>query len=65
MMAKKVKDDEDLNYDDDLDEDVEAFEFNLAEPKDARLDARRYIEQLKDEKELERMVNGHHEYDLF
>jgi len=63
-MAKKVKEDDEFEYDEDTSDELKVLELNLVNSA-IRYDARRCLEQLREEKELERMISEHHYYDLF
>lgn len=63
-MAKKVSDDDDYENDGDMSEDFEEIEHKLSEAG-RFTDARRRLEQLREEKELERLINSNEYDDLF
>ena len=59
-MAKKIDDDDDDDYFDGTDEatdSIEDVELDLGKYS-GQLDARRRLEQLKEERELERLINS-------
>jgi len=61
-MSKKVKTDEDFESDDVLIGDFEDIDEVLSV---SHFDARRRLEQIKGDKELDRLINGNKYDDLF
>ena len=62
-MAKKLSDEDDFEDDGEILDNIDDVEFKLSE-SGSHSDARRRLEQLKEEKELERLINGKYD-DLF
>jgi len=62
-MAKNVKKDEDFECDDDMVDEFEDIDIDVT-VSNSNFDVRRRLEQLREEKELERLINGKYD-DLF
>ena len=62
-MAKKVKKDEDFDSDDGMVDEFEDIGIDEA-LSSSNFDVRRRLEQLREEKELERLINGKYD-DMF
>jgi len=62
-MTKKVKKDEDFECDDGMIDEFEDIDIDEA-ISSSNFDVRRRLEQLREEKELERLINGKYD-DLF
>jgi len=62
-MAKKVKKNEDFDSDDDMVDELEDIGIDEV-ISSSNFDVRRRLEQLREEKELERLINGKYD-DLF
>lgn len=56
-MAKKITDDDDFESDGEISDDIEELELKLSETV-SYPDARRRLEQLREERELDRLING-------
>ena len=62
-MAKKVKNDEDFDSEDDMNDDLDIIE-TVDSLSTINLDARRRLEKLMEDRELERLIDSKYD-DLF
>jgi len=63
-MANKTKDDDTFDNDGEFSEELEDLAF-IPVDSNKRLEARHRLEQLREEKELERLINGNAYDDYF